>query len=120
MYRILGTIVGAVIAGGILVASPFAATADEDGIHKIKHVVIIMQENRSFDHYFGTYPGAEGLPTKDGKFTVCIPDPAKGSCAEPFHDTNDRNFGGSHGAGQDGRLRQAGGGRKEQGLQGSR
>src|SRR5947209_5875864 len=27
------------------------------GIHKIKHVVIIMQENRSFDHYFGTYPG---------------------------------------------------------------
>src|SRR5919202_1624197 len=32
------------------------------GIHKIKHVIVIMQENRSFDHYFGTYPGADGLP----------------------------------------------------------
>src|SRR5262249_39696081 len=30
------------------------------GIHKIKHVIIIMQENRSFDSYFGTYPGAAG------------------------------------------------------------
>ena len=28
----------------------------------IKHVVVIMQENRTFDHYFGTYPGANGLP----------------------------------------------------------
>ena len=27
------------------------------GIHKIKHVIIVMQENRSFDSYFGTYPG---------------------------------------------------------------
>ncbi|MGH3234676.1 MAG: alkaline phosphatase family protein, partial [Streptosporangiaceae bacterium] len=24
------------------------------GIHKIKHVIIVMQENRSFDSYFGT------------------------------------------------------------------
>src|SRR5436305_14585750 len=30
------------------------------GIHKIQHVVVIMQENRSFDSYFGTYPGADG------------------------------------------------------------
>src|SRR4029077_17351841 len=29
-----------------------------EGIHKIKHVIVIMQENRSFDSYFGTYPGA--------------------------------------------------------------
>ena len=26
----------------------------------IEHVVIFMQENRSFDHYFGTYPGVRG------------------------------------------------------------
>ena len=31
------------------------------GIHKIKHVIVIMQENRSFDNYFGTYPGADGI-----------------------------------------------------------
>src|SRR5579872_1918936 len=90
-------IAGAVLAGGILGPRIDVAAAD-DGIHKIKHVVIIMQENRSFDHYFGTYPGAEGLPAKDGKFTVCVPDPSKGSCAEPFHDSNDRNFGAGHGA----------------------
>jgi phospholipase C len=30
----------------------------------IKHVVVIFQENVSFDHYFGTYPAAE--PNKDG------------------------------------------------------
>jgi phospholipase C len=27
----------------------------------IKYVFVIFQENRSFDHYFGTYPGANGL-----------------------------------------------------------
>ena len=32
------------------------------GIHRIRHVVIIMQENRSFDSYFGTYPGAVARP----------------------------------------------------------
>src|SRR5208283_2159664 len=29
------------------------AFSGADGIHKIKHIVIIMQENRSFDSYFG-------------------------------------------------------------------
>ena len=27
---------------------------------KIQHIVYILKENRSFDNYFGTYPGAEG------------------------------------------------------------
>ena len=36
------------------------------GIHKIKHVIIVMQENRSFDSYFGTYPGADGIPMAGG------------------------------------------------------
>src|SRR5438876_5419699 len=68
------------------------------GIHKIKHVIVIMQENRSFDHYFGTYPGADGLPrTPDGDFAVCVPDPAKGVCQKPYHDRNDLNAGGPHG-----------------------
>src|SRR3989441_10133654 len=67
-------------------------------IHKIKHVIVIMQENRSFDQYFGTYPGADGFPrTANGDFAVCVPDPAKGACQEPFHDTLDLNAGGPHG-----------------------
>ena len=63
------------------------------GIHKIRHVVIIMQENRSFDSYFGTYPGADGIPRG-----TCLPDPMRGHCARPFHDHHDRNFGGPHDA----------------------
>src|SRR5262245_58464243 len=30
-------------------------------LRDIKHVVILMQENRSFDHYFGTLPGVRGF-----------------------------------------------------------
>ncbi len=37
------------------------------GIHKIEHVIVIMQENRSFDTYFGTFPGVDGIPMQDGK-----------------------------------------------------
>ena len=65
---------------------------------KIRHVVIIMQENRSFDHYFGTFPGADGIPMRNGVPTVCVPDPATGACVRPFHDARDRNAGGPHGA----------------------
>jgi phospholipase C len=67
-------------------------------VHKIKHVIIIMQENRSFDTYFGTYPGAEGIPRRHGQFTVCVPDPATGDCVKPFHNRQDENGGGPHGA----------------------
>jgi phospholipase C len=66
------------------------------GIHKIRHVVVIMQENRSFDSYFGTYPGADGIPMRNGVPTVCLPDPATHGCVRPFHDAQDRNGGGPH------------------------
>jgi phospholipase C len=59
----------------------------------IQHIVVIMQENRSFDSYFGTYPGANGIPAG-----VCVPDPLHGGCVAPFHDSSDKNFGGPHGA----------------------
>ncbi|MGZ4302500.1 MAG: alkaline phosphatase family protein, partial [Gaiellaceae bacterium] len=66
------------------------------GIHKIRHIVVIMQENRSFDSYFGTYPGADGIPMKNGVPTVCVPDPSTRACQRPYHDTADRNAGGPH------------------------
>jgi phospholipase C len=66
------------------------------GIHKIRHVVVIMQENRSFDSYFGTYPGADGIPMRNGVPTVCSVDPKTGVCMKPYHDTSDRNAGGPH------------------------
>ncbi|HEY6486216.1 MAG TPA: alkaline phosphatase family protein [Candidatus Cybelea sp.] len=73
------------------------AASPNDGIHKIEHVVIVMQENRSFDSYFGTYPGADGIPMRDGLPQVCVPD-SKTACVRPYHDRNDENTGGPHGA----------------------
>lgn len=68
------------------------------GIQRIKHIVIIMQENRSFDHYFGTFPGADGIPMDDaGVPLACLPQRDGGACVRPFHDPNDVNGGGPHG-----------------------
>src|SRR5580765_6632174 len=95
-------IVAAVAAAGIaaaLTTGGSGAARQPVGIHKIKHVIVIMQENRSFDQYFGTYPGADGLPRNAaGEFTSCAPDPATGKCEKPFHDMRDLNGGGPHGA----------------------
>ncbi len=63
---------------------------------KIKHIIIIMQENRSFDEYFGTYPGADGIPMQNGVPTVCLPDPKLNQCDKPFHNPLDVNVGGPH------------------------
>ncbi len=61
---------------------------------KIKHVVVIMQENRSFDSYFGTFPAADGIPMQNGVPTVCVPDPRTNQCQKPYHDSQDKNMGG--------------------------
>jgi phospholipase C len=61
------------------------------GIHKIKHVIVIIQENRSLDSYFGTYPGVDGIPKG-----VCVPDPLHGGCIKPYVDHADSNKGGPH------------------------
>jgi phospholipase C len=78
-------------------ARPASGVVVLKGIHKIRHVVIIMQENRSFDQYFGTYPGADGLPrNKKGQFTVCVPDPALHTCVKPYLTRADIDSGGPH------------------------
>ena len=78
-------------------AAPASGAAPPLGIHKIRHVIIVMQENRSFDSYFGTFPGADGIPMHDGVPTVCVPNPLTSACDAPFHDVNDVNGGGPHG-----------------------
>ena len=77
-----------------------SAPIDPDaGIGNINHIVMVVLENRSFDHYFGTYPGADGIPMDaDGRPTVCLPDPASpGTCHRPYHDTSPVDHGGPHG-----------------------
>src|ERR1700758_5001254 len=54
----------------------------------IEHVVILIQENRSFDHYFGSYRGVRGFAERSAAFQQ--PDPANTSIPPvgtllPFH-----------------------------------
>jgi phospholipase C len=69
------------------------------GIMNLDHLIFIVLENRSFDHYFGTFPGADGIPMDaKGKPKVCLDDPVSPStCHRPYHDTNFIDQGGPHG-----------------------
>jgi phospholipase C len=80
--------------------APDAAPEIDGAAAKIRHVIMIMQENRSFDHYFGMFPGADGFTLDaQGNPTNCNPDPnLDGGCAAAFHDAKDVNSGGGHGS----------------------
>jgi phospholipase C len=57
------------MAAGLLVPFAGAHAAENDGAatnSPIKHLVVIYQENRSFDNYFGTYPNAPGFKALPG------------------------------------------------------
>jgi len=59
-----GAAAGAGLASGLLSESLLDAMAQPQTCGKltdIEHVVIFVQENRSFDHYFGTYPPVRGF-----------------------------------------------------------
>jgi phospholipase C len=62
-------------------------------LKKLQHLIFILQENRSFDHYFGTYPKAQGFPSP----LPCLPStwyPSK--CFTPYVNHTDKNNGGRH------------------------
>jgi phospholipase C len=49
---------------------------------KIQHIIVIIQENHAFDNYFGTYPGAIGIPANE-----CMPTNSLNlsqGCVKPF------------------------------------
>jgi len=84
--RILGLIIAAVIVMALAGATGAKASESQQVLRAntpIEHLVVLMQENHSFDNYFGTYPGADGIPPG-----TCMPlnpaDPSQG-CVEPFH-----------------------------------
>lgn len=61
-------------------ALPPAAAAPVTPTTKIKHLVYLLQGDRSFDNYFGTYPGADGIPAG-----TCQKRVVTGSeCVKPF------------------------------------
>ena len=80
-----------------------AEGAEPEGIFKLNHLIFIVQENRSFDHYFGTYtsPGVgqtvNGIPRKPGgAFDVCNPHPILKKCLPPYKTSSPTQIGGPH------------------------
>ena len=77
------------VSGGS--ATPPAAAADPAPNSPIEHVIVLMQEDHTFDNYFGTFPGADGPPAG-----TCIPiDPATPDlgCLAPYHFDSHRTIG---------------------------
>jgi phospholipase C len=74
-------------AGAALQKATSTKAAGSD-LGAIEHVVFLMQENRSFDHYFGTYPGARGFDDHPaghlGAFSQAWPG-GRDSHLLPFH-----------------------------------
>ena len=63
-----------------------AVPAQESGPNTktpIQHLVFVMQENHTFDNYFGTYPGADGLPA-NVKMPIDPSNPSLGF-VQPWH-----------------------------------
>jgi phospholipase C len=97
---LIASVIAAAAAAAIVGAPPSAPRAAEasapGGLTKLDHLIFIVQENRSFDHYFGTFPRANGLPRKGGRVDVCIPNPKLGRCARAYRTTAQRSLGGPH------------------------
>ena len=97
--RLLGSaasMAAAVAASGLLppnVRRALGAARPRGGsLRDVKHVVLLMQENRSFDHYFGTLAGVRGfedphaLTLSTGRSVFHQPDPVSPSgYLLPFH-----------------------------------
>jgi phospholipase C len=77
-YQQPGLITASTKTAGLRSVSPSGGTS---GIDKINHVIWIIQENHSFDNYFGTFPGADGIPP-----STCLPKlPGSKGCVASFH-----------------------------------
>ncbi len=69
---------------------PPGSTNIEALVHaKVKHVFVLVQENHTFDQYFGLFPGVKGqsvenLASATARADDCEPDPETGSCQRPF------------------------------------
>ncbi len=49
----------------------------------IQHLVVVMQQNHTFDNYFGTYPDANGFPP-DTCMPISLSNPGSMDCVAPF------------------------------------
>ena len=61
--RSFGSLAGAALAAFVwLLSGPVHGQTIPAGLSQIEHIIIIYQENRSFDFLLGDFPGANGIP----------------------------------------------------------
>src|SRR5436305_14535898 len=86
----------AAVLANSLISRALAASPRCGSLKDVEHVVILIQENRSFDHYFGSYRGVRGfadptaLALSDGSGLNVFaqpgyPAPGYGGHLRPFH-----------------------------------
>lgn len=64
-FQIAGATAGiAALTGSIERAAAIPAHRASGTIEDVEHIVVLMQENRSFDHYFGALKGVRGSATR--------------------------------------------------------
>ena len=84
--RLAGLWLGAALLSALFPLSSAAAASGPPAKTPIQHLIVVMQENHTFDNYFGTYPGADGLPAGI-QMPINPADPSAGAVA-PFHISN--------------------------------
>ncbi len=65
-----GGLIATMAAAGLAVAHADTSSTTPSPTTPIKHVVVIFDENVSFDHYFGTYPNASNADPDEPTFTA--------------------------------------------------
>lgn len=73
----------AALSGFLALAGSSGALAATETKTPIKHFVSLMQQNHSYDNYFGTYPHANGIP--EGECMPINPARPRAKCIKPFH-----------------------------------
>ncbi len=67
-------------------SSSFAPTfSSARAANPLKHIIFILQENHSFDNYFGTYPGANNLANASACCPTSLSASALPAVVKPFH-----------------------------------
>jgi acid phosphatase len=57
------------VANGATASNADNLTSEAEGLHRLKHIVVIYLENHSFDNLYGEFPGANGLASAGAKAT---------------------------------------------------
>src|SRR5579859_5892240 len=58
LFRKVPVLIFLLVAPGAMAASPVER---KPGLGRIGHIIVLFLENRSFDHLYGMFPGADGV-----------------------------------------------------------